>query len=475
VVPLNEELEETKARLASVSSCFCLAKWLQSTIHLHSGTTHSCHHPQPHTIPTDLLRENPSTLHNTPIKKDLRRDMIKGIRPEECAYCWNIEDTSPNLISDRLLKSNECWAKPHFETIKSLDPQISIDPTYLEVSFSNVCNMKCCYCIPSISSSWENEIRKFGPYPFIGDFGFDSIQQNKKENETNPFLKAFWNWWPRLSERLEIFRITGGEPLLSPDTEKILDFLIENPRPQLDFAINTNLSLPESTVKRFCEKFNTLYKKKAVQSLTIFTSLDAWDKRAEYIRFGLDFSLFQKNVSYVLNSNPDVRLICMSTFNALSVTSYKNLLDYFHHLKNTFSSRHETQRVILDIPYLMRPAYLSVKILTAEHQKQVGDIIQYMENLRGPEGYLDNEIDKLKRVHQWMTQPTDESLLIKNRQNFYRFIREHDRRRGTHFLQTFPEMEHFWNLCRPKRFDRSHFSKAQLYQWRLQLQEFFRF
>lgn len=34
------------------------------------------------------------------------------------------------------------------------------------------------------------------------------------------------------------------------------------------------------------------------------------------------------------------------------------------------------------------------------------------------------------------------------RADFYRFFSEHDRRRGTDFLRTFPQMKEFWNECK---------------------------
>ena len=40
-----DDLDYAKSELGTVSSTFCLAKWLQSTIHFHLGKTHSCHHP----------------------------------------------------------------------------------------------------------------------------------------------------------------------------------------------------------------------------------------------------------------------------------------------------------------------------------------------------------------------------------------------------------------------------------------------
>ena len=40
--------EIAKKKLDTVGCGFCLAKWTQVTMHLHNGTTHSCHHPEPH-------------------------------------------------------------------------------------------------------------------------------------------------------------------------------------------------------------------------------------------------------------------------------------------------------------------------------------------------------------------------------------------------------------------------------------------
>ena len=55
----------TKDKLNTVGCGFCLAKWTQVTMHLHNGTTHSCHHPKPHKIPLDEILADPTALHNT--------------------------------------------------------------------------------------------------------------------------------------------------------------------------------------------------------------------------------------------------------------------------------------------------------------------------------------------------------------------------------------------------------------------------
>ena len=214
----------TKMRkdLNSVGCGMCLAKWTQVTMHLHLGHTHSCHHPSTHKIPLDELKVNPTALHNTKFKKEKRKEMLEGKRPDECDYCWNVEDSS-DRFSDRVLKSRSEWSYPHFKEIVKMDPQENYNPKYVEVSFSNACNFKCSYCGPSFSSTWMEETNKFGGFPTTENF--NSIEYITNEDkmpiphrEYNPYVEAFWKWWPDLYRDLHTFRITGGEPLLSKDT-----------------------------------------------------------------------------------------------------------------------------------------------------------------------------------------------------------------------------------------------------------------
>ena len=61
--------------------------------------------------------------------------------------------------------------------------------------------------------------------------------------EYNPYVEAFWKWWPDLYRDLHTFRITGGEPLLAKDTWKILDYIIKEPNPNTNLSLSINLSL----------------------------------------------------------------------------------------------------------------------------------------------------------------------------------------------------------------------------------------
>ena len=100
--------QEAKQRLDTVSDTMCLAKWMQTSLHLTTGMTNSCYHPPLHKINKDQIKHTPSKLHNTDHKKKIRRMMLEGQSPGECSYCWNVEDTG--AMSDRHYRSGEPWA-----------------------------------------------------------------------------------------------------------------------------------------------------------------------------------------------------------------------------------------------------------------------------------------------------------------------------------------------------------------------------
>ena len=47
----------------------------------------------------------------------------------------------------------------------------------------------------------------------------------------NPYIEAFWKWFPMIYRDLKVFRMTGGEPLMDSNTFKVFDYVNENPNP----------------------------------------------------------------------------------------------------------------------------------------------------------------------------------------------------------------------------------------------------
>ena len=114
---------------------------------------------------------------------------------------------------------------------------------------------------------------------------------------------------------------------MAKDTWKVLDYIIDEPNPNtnLNLAINSNLGINDGLVNKFIEKIKKIEDANKVKEFIIFTSVDAWGEQAEYIRNGLEFNRFWDNMNKILTACPRVNLTIMSTFNGLSVPSYKNL------------------------------------------------------------------------------------------------------------------------------------------------------
>ena len=454
--------QKVKDQLDNVGCGMCLAKWTQVTMHLQMGETHSCHHPATHKIPLEELKRNPSALHNTKFKKQKRKEMLTGERPKECDYCWNVEDNS-DAFSDRVYKSAEPWSLDHMQEIINSDWRTDFNPRYVEVAFSNACNFKCSYCGPSYSSAWVTEAKKFGGYPTLDNFNnleyLESVGKmpiNHKDH--NPYVEAFWKWWPDLYRDLHTFRITGGEPLMSPDTWKVLDYIIDNPNPNknLSLAINSNLGIPDKLVDRFIEKIKRITEEDKVREFIVFTSCDSVGKQAEYIRDGLDYNRFKGNVEKIMEQCPKVNITFMVTYNALSVPNYDKFIKQVYEWKTEFTSpdRYWPGALLLDTSYLRFPTHQAVKVLPDEFGDNIFQQAQLTEHLAAPlynhkyPGYTDVEISKIKRIHDWFKSPEAEAEVRRRRFSFYHFFTAHDKRRGTDFCKTYPELADFYHSCK---------------------------
>ena len=173
----SETFLEYKSRVIdSKSASFCGAKWYNATIWLGNGTTASCHHPPAHKIPLEEVATSYKAIHNTQYKKLVRKQMLEGERPKECEYCWKIEDMGKDKVSDRVYKSVIYTDEELKEAKTELGWQQDVDLKTLEIAFDPNCNFACSYCNSSFSTTWQNDIKKSGPYQNLVSDGAGAFQ-----------------------------------------------------------------------------------------------------------------------------------------------------------------------------------------------------------------------------------------------------------------------------------------------------------
>ncbi|GAB4020352.1 MAG: hypothetical protein Fur0010_22860 [Bdellovibrio sp.] len=434
--------QKNAEKINQVSPSFCLAKWTQVTIDLEHGTNHSCHHPKRHQIPLEELKKDPAALHNTSYKKKQRELMLQGKRPAECSYCWNIEDTKGDHYSDRIIKSLDPWSFPYLEKVLTAGSEKNFSPTYLEVMFDSTCQLACSYCLAPISTSIMKEMKQFGPYRVHMHehrmYERDSADIDKKNN---PYIEAFWKWLPQIWSDLEVLRITGGEPLLSPQTSKLLDWIEKNPNPEVTLAINSNLSLPSHHIDKFLNKVKALRASNSIK-VEFYASIDTFGQQAEYIRNGLNSNLFWENILKVLDKSISDQVVLMVTYNILSIPHFDKLISKVVEIKNTGS------QLILDMSYLKEPDYLMANMLD---EKLLNKVKQDFELMNTPV-FNEHEKNKYKRILHWLEQTNRDERIERQMADFFTFINEFDRRYQTNFLSTFPELNDFFIECKKAKF-----------------------
>lgn len=436
----------------------CLAKWQQVSLHLPTGLTNSCYHPPLHEIDAAPLTFNPSALHNTKHKKLQRKLMLEQQRPAECNYCWSAEDNGQ--LSDRHYRSGEPWAAEHYAEIVDGAWDKDVMPSYVEVNFSHGCNLACSYCSPQFSSEWGKDIDRWGAYPTSTPHNdpkhFEGRRKPIPVREHNPYVEAFWQWWPELYPHLKHFRMTGGEPLMDKNTHRVFDYILVSPKPDLHVDVTSNFSVEPVLFENYINKVKKLCEGERIEHFMQYVSLDSGiGPQAEYIRGGLDFRRCVNNVHRFLTDIPHRNsLTFIITMSNLNIMGLKQLLNLILQYRKRYSKTY--QRVWFDTPLLRQPTWQSLQILPVSYQSELEDTIAFMKKNQLPEGsnsfvgFKDYEIQRMERNLAWMKngQGLDKEYIQQQRADFYRFFNEYDKRRGSIFLDVFTEMKEFWKECK---------------------------
>ena len=405
-----EALQLIKDEQDNVGPGFCVLKWYHLEMHLGTGRSHSCYHCPTQKIPLG------SDLHNTPQKIEKRAEMLQGNKPSECSYCWEVEDLGE--ISDRQTLAVQFFKHNRDIVKEATEAGIGyVYPKYLEISFTNKCQMACSYCGPVFSTMWEKEIEEHGPYKLSEDYNLIHTPQI----ENSPYISKFWKWFPQAYKHLFVLRVTGGEPLLDKNTYKLLEYVKDNPKDGLTFHCNSNLMVTKERVARYINLV------KDIPNTRLYASIVSWGEQAEYIRHGLKVDHFEDNLIRILGNGIEVGIMC--TFNFLSIFNIKEFIYKMAEMKQQFP------HLTIDMPYMVDPKHLSAQIADDTHISIMEEGLKLMKTY--PQ-FTKGEVVKFQKSVEWIkaNRFTGDEL-IKHRKDFWNFVKEHDKRRGTDFNKAF--------------------------------------
>ena len=183
-----------------------------------------------------------------------------------------------------------------------------------------------------------------------------------------------------------------------------------------------------------------------IPHLEIYTSMEATDAQAEYIRDGLDYDLWMHNAQELLEREHVRAVHFMCTINALCLDSLDLFLDQLVKLKEVYGRG----RVLFTLNILRFPSFQSALVLP-EHLKLYyrNRLIDWMLRHKDQEYMHEHEINHVNRLINYLdhvTTPHSEAFDLPRLHNdFKKFYTQYDQRRGKDFVATFPILSEWYN------------------------------
>ena len=252
----------------------------------------------------NIQNSNITKTRNNDIWKKMRQSFLDGVMPDVCGTCINAERVGTN--SPRQL--NNEYLFEHLDTdimaeIKHIvESGLVADREYaLDYMPSNYCNYACVMCYSGASSQ---------------RLIFDIKQGSKSKYQINSVDRDFFD----IIKDVKILGFTGGETILQPEVNKLIDYVIEHElSANMIITILTNASdFPDDLVAKFAQFKKVLY--------TI--SIDGVGDVMEYQRRGADWTTVQANVAKI-HASP-VHEIVNHVITAINILSAMDFVDWCH-------------------------------------------------------------------------------------------------------------------------------------------------
>ena len=242
------------------------------------------------------------TLWNGKKIRSFRRKLLKDERDQRCFRCYEKEENGW-LSLRKITNSDYAHKLSLVNTTKRNGEVPEGKPVYLDIRFSNVCNLKCRICGPWSSSQWYK----------------DAVELGMISRDTPALTKGikdeagFWRQIDELIPDLEEIYFAGGEPLMMEEHYLLLEKLHERRKFNLVLKYNTNLS--ELSFK----DWDVVELWKPFHKVVISASLDGMEKRGEYQRKNQNWGQVEKNRVRLISNLENLRFLISPTVSIFSV------------------------------------------------------------------------------------------------------------------------------------------------------------
>lgn len=271
---------------------------------------------------------------------NFRELMLNNSGHKSCNVCYQLDDAG---VASLRTMFNEKYSEK-VQLIKEKKNGI-LQPIYLDIRFSNLCNFKCRTCWHGASSSWFEDAKALKNTASKTSIinAFDSY---------GDFKQLFGEYYGNLKE----LYFAGGEPLIMEEHYEFLKDLIRIQKTDIDLKYNTNLSnlqYKKENLLNLWEKF---------ENVEIGFSIDHISTKAEIVRHGTRWEALLDNIKN-LQRVPKIKIIphiTVSTFNVFELTEIIEFLE-----------SHQLSQNGIYFNILYRPFHYNIQSLTNEQKLKV--------------------------------------------------------------------------------------------------------
>jgi len=372
----------------------------------------------------DDLNLNKSTIDkiwNSEYYKNIRKQMLNGIFPRDCKVCYKEETLGKRSMR---VKELEIW-KDSVELNSALETEndgyLNTNPIYLDLRMGNLCNLKCRTCDPISSSQIHKEGKQLENSPkfFINKMTeADEIKEWWKETKFKMNLD-------QILPNARLLWLSGGEPTLVTEGNNLIQKCVDDglaDKIVLRYVINlTNLS----------DKFISNYEK--FKEANFHASIDGLYEVNDYLRYPSKFDVLVKNLDKLCNSGANH--VCL--INTVSNMNIYRLPDLITWLDQFNQGRMLPAK--LNINPLNKPELFHTNILDNNIKEK---ICQKFET------FITTEKNKKELNSLCKLMLTENINKLQLRKNFYNYINSVDKVRNQSFVDIFPELENFYEICK---------------------------
>jgi MoaA/NifB/PqqE/SkfB family radical SAM enzyme len=243
-----------------MSNFYCAAPW--RGLHINPrGDVKTCCAGDPNML-GNLNSHGIEEILHSPVMQQIRQSIQRG---EPHAYCYNC------VQAERYGRSERDWhnnVSPEFDCTTA--PVSEHVPTLIDVRWNTTCNLSCNYCAEACSSKWA------------------ALKQLSVPSGARPYYEAVCDYLEQHHNHIREVALVGGEPLLLPENDRLLDVIPED----CIVTLITNVSVDLDD--------NRIFKKLARRKNVGWSmSFDNVGDRFEYVRHGGNWTLLLKNLDII--------------------------------------------------------------------------------------------------------------------------------------------------------------------------------